>query len=70
MNDQVYCRSDNKYAERPVALVWEGEKLEIEEVYASWRTPDGISFRVQTVNKQTFNLHYNESKDNWQIDQP
>jgi len=70
MNDQVYCRSDSKYAERPVAMMWEGEKLEIKDILASWRTPDGISFRVLAVNEQLFNLHYSESIDNWQIEQP
>ena len=70
MNDQVYCRSDSKYAERPVAMMWEGEKLEIKDILASWRTPDGISFHVLAVNEQLFNLHYSESIDNWQIEQP
>ena len=65
--DTVECRSDSEYAERPIALTWEGQRLEVAEVLARWRTPDERGFRVQTSDGQTFQLTYREAGDEWQI---
>jgi hypothetical protein len=65
--DPVTCRSDYAYAQRPVALRWEGQRLEIKAVEAEWRTPDGRNFRVCTLDGMHFELFYNETKDEWCI---
>ena len=50
MGDElVECHSGYAYAERPVALVWEGERLEIEAVEAEWRIPGGKRFRAKGI---------------------
>jgi len=68
--DLVECHSDFEYAERPVALQWNGQRLEICEVLKSWRAPDEKGFRVRVVDGQVFELFYNELQDEWRIHQP
>ena len=64
--DLVSCRSDYSYAQRPVALQWEGQRLDI-YVEAEWRTPDGRRFRVNAGDDRRFELVYRELDDEWQI---
>jgi len=64
---RVECHSGTTYAERPTALHWEGERLEIEAILARWRTPGGRVFRVQAVDGRVFELSYDEALDEWQI---
>jgi hypothetical protein len=66
----VECRSDTEYAERPIALYWQEQRLEIVEILSQGRTPLGKSFRVRTADGQIFLLNYNEITTDWQIQQP
>ena len=67
MRDPVECRSDSEYAERPLSLVWEGQRLEIAEILSRWRGPGEKGFRVQTADRQVFELTYHEIPDEWNI---
>lgn len=67
MNDPVECHSGYEYAEQPVALHWEGERLEIEAVEAEWRIPGGKRFRVRVKDGRVFELFYGELYDEWRI---
>ena len=64
---QVECHSGTTYAERPTAFVWQGERLEINEILASWHTENGKRFRVQTADGQIFTLEYFQNRDEWQV---
>ena len=66
-HNPVECLSGHTYAERPIALWWEGERLNIVEIVARWRIPDGRRFRVQAENDQIFELCYSEQQDEWQV---
>ncbi len=66
----VECHSGSTYGERPVALVWEGERLPVAEVEDRWREPQGLCFRVRTLDGRVFHLSYSERNDEWQIDLP
>lgn len=66
----VECRSDSEYAERPIALYWQGQRLPVSEILARWRTPEGKYFRVRTEDLQIFELFYAERLGEWQIRQP
>lgn len=70
-NHIVYCRSDSEYAERPTALIWQGKRLQITEIIARWRTPEGKYFRVcadvSEATQNQFILHYDEVKHQWHI---
>ena len=65
--DPVECRSDAEYAERPLSVMWEGQRLEIAEIISRWRGTGEKGFRVQTADKQVFELTYREVPDEWQI---
>ncbi len=63
----VECHSEFAYAERPVALTWEGQRSEIASIIAAWRVPERRCFRVQTRDGRLFELTYREADDVWQI---
>lgn len=63
----VECRSETTYAQRPVAVHWEGRRWAVAAVLAEARTPAGKWFRVQTVDGPIFELTYVETLDEWQI---
>jgi hypothetical protein len=67
VRNRVECRSNSEYAERPVAIYWEGRRLEVYEVLARWRTPQGKRFRVNTTDELVFEVWYNEAEDSWEV---
>jgi hypothetical protein len=67
MAERVECRADLDYADTPLALVWDGRRLVIDEVLARWRIPVGKGFRVRTVENRLFELFYDETKEDWHI---
>ena len=66
-HNPVECLSGHTYAERPIALWWEGERLNIIEIVIRWRIPGGRRFRVQAENDRFFELRYCEQQDEWQV---
>lgn len=69
MGELVECHSGFTYADRPVALSWEGQRLEITLVQAEWNTPARKHFQVLTGDGRKFKLAYNQTTDEWQIEQ-
>ncbi|MDD5368638.1 MAG: hypothetical protein PHQ40_06125 [Anaerolineaceae bacterium] len=63
----VECHSGYEYAERPIAVRWEGQRLTVEQIEAEWRIPGGRCFRVRTSQGQRFELFYGELYDEWRI---
>jgi hypothetical protein len=61
MGELVECHSGFTYADRPIALTWESQRLEIVAISARWRSPEARHFRVRTKNGQEFELTYRES---------
>ena len=66
-SELVECYSGQTYAERPLAIYWEGERLEVIEILTRWRFPRGRKFRVRVEDDQVFELSYDEVLDHWQI---
>jgi hypothetical protein len=67
MMDIVECRSDTEFAERPLALMWDGTRYEIAEIVARWRGPNEKGFHVKTAEGPAFELTYREVPDEWQV---
>jgi len=67
MPELVECHSGFAYAEKPVALTWQGTRREVRRILSQWRSPQGRGFRVETDDGQAFELLYNEAADEWQI---
>lgn len=63
----VECHSGYEYAQRPVALYWEGNRLEVEQIEAEWRIPGGKRFRVHVQDGRVFELFYGELYDEWRV---
>lgn len=68
MTDLVECHSGFEYAERPVALHWQGVRLVVADILNCRRTPSGKSFRIRTPDEQIFKLCYHELNDEWCIE--
>ncbi len=67
MSESVECHSGYEYAERPIAIHWQGERLEVAEVIDTWRIPGGKCFRVRTTSGSLFELFYGELYAEWRI---
>ena len=65
----VECYSSSAYAERPVALQWEGERVEIIDIEERWRLPNGVGFQVAAGDGRRFRLFYDELNDIWDINE-
>jgi hypothetical protein len=63
----VECLSGHTYADRPIALWWQDERLEISAIIAQWHIPGGRCFRVKTQGDQFFDLTYIEQEDVWTV---
>jgi hypothetical protein len=63
----VECHSGHIYAGEPRALVWQGQRYEVEAVVARWRLPQGPAFRVAACDGAIFDLEYDEEGDRWVI---
>jgi len=67
VEDIVKCYSGYKYGEIPKSFFWEDKWIQISDIIARWRTENGNKFRVETSNKDKFDLSYDESKNFWSI---
>ncbi len=65
--EAVECRSDTEYAERPLSLLWQGQRYEIVEIISRWRGPGEKGFCVQTTSGLAFELTYQEISDDWHV---
>lgn len=63
----VECYAGYCYPERPRAFLWKGERVTVEEVERSWRTPAGPAFRVRTADGRRFTVAYDEAADTWDV---
>ena len=61
----VECYSGARFAERPVALAWNGERLSVESIERAWQTPDSLAFAVRVAGGRHFELKYSPSNDQW-----
>ncbi len=65
--DVVECLSDQEYADRPLAVSWQGKRHEIAEIVSRWRGPGEKGFHVRTEDGHVFELTYREVSDDWQV---
>jgi hypothetical protein len=64
---QVQCRSGHTYAESPNSFVYQGEAHKVERVEREWQEPGERHFRVRTGDSKSFELCYNEQRDEWSV---
>jgi hypothetical protein len=69
MSDQVECRSDFEYPQRPVAFYWHDQRLEVAEVLSQNRNPVGYTFLVCNESLGIFKLDYDIHTDQWYVKQ-
>jgi hypothetical protein len=63
----VECHSGYAYAERPVALCFDGARLVVAAILTQWLIPNGRCFAVKVEDGREFVLTYNENEDDWTI---
>ena len=66
-SEKVECLSGHTYADRPIAIYWDEQRLLIDTIEASWRIPGGRRFRIRTEDDREFELNYLENEDEWSI---
>jgi len=68
MQSLVNCRSESTYAQRPIAIFWEGQRLPVARVLAEWHTPQGRVFRLLTEDEWVFTATYQIERDEWLVE--
>ncbi len=66
-NLKVKCYSGHTYAQRPVSFTLEGKEYEVKEIEKEWLEPGERHFLVRTQDNKSFQLCYNEAKDQWSL---
>lgn len=66
-DDKVECLSGQTYADRPIAIIWDGMRLPVQSIQARWRFPGGRRFLIKTEDERSFKLNYYEYTDVWSI---
>ncbi len=68
----VECYAGRHYPQRPKALWWEGDRLEVEETERHWRSqgvhrsdPVLYHYQVRTA-RGSFHLVYDTASDEWE----
>lgn len=69
VGNQVECHSGYEYAERPTALMLDGQRFEIAAIEDQWRIPGGKCFRVRLQDNRLFELFYGELYAEWRINE-
>lgn len=64
---RVECRSEYTYPQRPVALWFDQNRVEVAVVEDENRTPHGKLFRVRLTDGCRFELLYEELTDEWSV---
>lgn len=64
---EVACYAGAQYPERPRSFTWEGERVLVEQVLASSRSPEATRFRVLAAGGRAFELTYRHDLDQWRI---
>jgi hypothetical protein len=65
--EKVECLSSASYPDRPLALTWDGQRLEVAVILSRRRTPQERWFRVRTADGRIFDLTFNETGLAWSI---
>ncbi len=63
----VWCRSESRYAERPIAFLWEGQQRRVVQVLAQWRDPHGVGFQILADDGNAYRLHYHQPSAVWEV---
>jgi hypothetical protein len=63
----VECYSGYTYAQEPRAFTWRGRRYVVQAIEWTWRTPKGPHFLVKTEEGGTYELAYDEAKDQWDL---
>ena len=64
---QVECRSEHTYAQQPVAVWWQGQRLAVEALESEWLTPRGRAFRLRCAQNLCFVAAYDQAEDRWEV---
>ena len=65
--DRVECRAEAAYPGRPLAFRFEGLRWEVAKVLNSWRSPQGMGYRVSIQDGRVFDLLYDQALDDWVV---
>lgn len=66
---RVEAYAGASYPERPTAVWWQDQRLEVEQVVRSWRTPDGLHFLVEIEEIGRAELIYHYEDGGWKIEE-
>jgi hypothetical protein len=67
---EVRCLAGFRANERPTSFVIDNCEIEVRTILESWREPEYLYFRVETVDGRVYDLRHHEYEDWWQVREP
>jgi hypothetical protein len=67
MTARVEVYSSSRYADRPMAVWDDQERLEVTLVEHQWRDPNQLHFLVQVTDGRRLHLAYDLQADHWSV---
>jgi len=64
---RVECQSGYSACDRPTAVVWEDQRLEITRIESERREPEAKCYRLITGNGLRFETRFYEIENRWQV---
>lgn len=64
---EVETYSGHKGAERPVAFVWKGRRIQCRQIKDRWYGPDHEYFKVEGDDQRDYTLRYDRTNNVWEI---
>jgi hypothetical protein len=63
----VHCLAGFRANERPISFLANNKEIEIRSILDSWRDPDYLYFKVDTVEDHVYHLRHHEYQDFWEM---
>ncbi len=68
MSVLVETYSGFRLHERPRRFFWQGRRLEVRQVLASWQEPDHLIFKVEADDGAAYLLRGHRKDDAWEVE--
>jgi hypothetical protein len=67
VGERVECRAEAAYPGRPLAFTFQGQRWKVVDVLKSWRSPQGVGYRVSIEDGRFFELLYDQALVEWVV---
>ncbi|MEW6530088.1 MAG: hypothetical protein AB1473_04570 [Thermodesulfobacteriota bacterium] len=64
---EVRCLASFRADERPTSFLLDDREIEVRTILESWREPEYLYFKIETVDGRIYDLRHHEYEDWWEV---